>query len=146
MRSPGVFFRVFIASAQGIFFNFYFLQYLLAPQFSHRFVGYLEEEAVHTYTKVLEAIDDGRLPLWKSMKAPPEAIEYYNLDPKTDTMRDLILSVRADEAVHRSVNHHFSDIPQFYDVHADEIHISQNGLKDASAEELKQIADKVKED
>ena len=85
--------------------------YLCAPKFSHRFVGYLEEEAVHTYTKVLEAIDNGKLPLWASMKAPPEAIEYYNLNPKTATMRDLILSVRADEAVHRSVNHHFSDIP-----------------------------------
>merc|ERR1712046_280692 len=78
MRNPGVFFRVFIAGAQGIFFNFYFLMYLLFPKFSHRFVGYLEEEAVHTYTKVLEAIDSGKLPLWATMKAPPEAIEYYD--------------------------------------------------------------------
>jgi hypothetical protein len=31
-------------------------------------------------------------------------------------MRDVVLSVRADEAVHRSVNHHFSDIPDYYDV------------------------------
>ena len=74
-------------------------------------MGYLEEEAVHTYTKVLEAIDNGKLPLWATMKAPPEAIEYYSLNPETATMRDLILAVRADEAVHRSVNHHFSDIP-----------------------------------
>jgi len=58
------------------------------------------------------------------MKAPPEAIDYYSLDPKTATMRDVVLSVRADEAVHRSVNHHFSDIPQFYDIHQDEIMIS----------------------
>jgi hypothetical protein len=58
------------------------------------------------------------------MKAPPEAIDYYSLDPKTATMRDVVLSVRADEAVHRSVNHHFSDIPQFYDIHQDEIMVS----------------------
>jgi len=148
MRNPGVFFRVLIASAQAIFFNFYFFMYALFPKFSHRLVGYLEEEAVHTYTKIIEAIDDGKLPLWASMKAPPEAIEYYSLNPETATMRDLILSVRADEAVHRSVNHHFSDIPQFYDVHADEIHISEGGLTESSKEKLKQITDEktVKED
>lgn len=56
--------------------------------------------------------------------------------------------MRADEAVHRSVNHHFSDIPQFYDVHADEIHIQEGGLCDNKKEQLKQITDKdqVKED
>ena len=45
------------------------------------------------------------------MKPPLDALEYYELDPKTATMRDMLLSIRADEAVHRSVNHHFSDIP-----------------------------------
>ncbi len=50
------------------------------------------------------------------MRAPEEAVDYYALDSRTATMRDVILSVRADEAVHRSTNHHFSDIPQFYDI------------------------------
>ena len=109
--------RLSIATVQIGFFNFYFLMYLMAPKFSHRFVGYLEEEAVHTYTLCLNAIDENRLPLWANMKAPADAIEYYGLDPKTASMRDVVLSVRADEAVHRSVNHHFSDIPQFYDIH-----------------------------
>jgi ubiquinol oxidase len=45
------------------------------------------------------------------MRAPISAIDYYSLDPSSASMRDVILSVRADEAVHRSVNHHFSDIP-----------------------------------
>jgi hypothetical protein len=111
MRNPGVIMRLGIAASQAVFFNLYFMMYMFAPKFSHRFVGYLEEEAVHTYSKCLEAIDDGRLPLWASMKAPPTAIDYYSLDPSTASMRDVILSVRADEAVHRSVNHHFSDIP-----------------------------------
>lgn len=96
----------------------------MAPKFSHRFVGYLEEEAVHTYTKCLMAIDEGKLPLWANMRAPLGAIDYYSLDPETATMRDVVLSVRADEAVHRSVNHHFSDIPQFYNITQDEIVIS----------------------
>lgn len=30
------------------------ISYLLSPKFCHRFVGYLEEEAVKTYTKCLE--------------------------------------------------------------------------------------------
>ena len=36
----------------------------------HRFVGYLEEEAVHTYTVMLDHIENGCLEEWKSLKAP----------------------------------------------------------------------------
>lgn len=97
---------------------------MISPKFSHRFVGYLEEEAVHTYTLCLKAIDEGKLPLWANMKAPSEAVEYYGLDPQKAMIRDVILSIRADEAVHRSVNHHFSDIPQFYEISNDKIQIS----------------------
>ena len=58
------------------------------------------------------------------MRAPAEAIEYYGLDPETASVRDVILSVRADEAVHRSVNHHFSDVPQHYFMEADPVHVA----------------------
>lgn len=54
MRSPGVFFRAAIGIAQFVFINFFSLTYLISPRFAHRFVGYLEEEAVHTYTLCLE--------------------------------------------------------------------------------------------
>ena len=74
-------------------------------------VGYLEEEAVHTYTLCLEAIDEGRLPLWEKMDAPPDAAKYYGLNSESTKMREIIQCVRADEAVHRSINHHCSDIP-----------------------------------
>lgn len=37
--------------------------------------------------------------------------------------------MRADEAVHRSVNHHFSDIPQFYAVQASPLQISKKGFQ-----------------
>lgn len=57
MRNPGVFMRVSIALAQGAFFNSYFLMYMMSPKFCHRMVGYLEEEAVHTYSCVIDAID-----------------------------------------------------------------------------------------
>ena len=54
LRNPGVFYRLAIAISQGVFFNAYFLMYLISPSTCHRFVGYLEEEAVHTYTVMLE--------------------------------------------------------------------------------------------
>jgi hypothetical protein len=54
MKKPSPIFKFMIAAAQGIFYNLYFLSYLLAPKYCHRFVGYLEEEAVHTYTVLLK--------------------------------------------------------------------------------------------
>ena len=49
------------------------------------------------------------------MEAPKEAIEYYNL-PEDAMMADLILAIRADEACHREVNHHFADMPSWAEV------------------------------
>lgn len=49
---------------QGVFFNAYFLAYLISPRSCHAFVGYLEEEAVKTYTHALHDLDAGRLPEW----------------------------------------------------------------------------------
>ena len=40
---PGMITRFMVPLAQGIFFNSYFLTYLIAPKYCHRFVGYLEE-------------------------------------------------------------------------------------------------------
>jgi hypothetical protein len=54
--------------------------YFFFPKYAHRFVGYLEEEAVYTYTKLLESIDNGKVPAWKDKNAPAEAIEYYKLN------------------------------------------------------------------
>jgi len=36
------------------------------------------------------------------------AKEYYNL-PEDATFRDVILSIRADESIHREVNHYVTD-------------------------------------
>ena len=124
LRNPGVFTRIVIGLGQAIFLTAFNISYMISPKFSHRFVGYLEEEAVHTYTLCLKALDEGKLPYWSHMRAPSEAVEYYGLDPKTAMVRDVILSIRADEAVHRSINHHFSDIPQFYEVANDKIRVT----------------------
>lgn len=52
--------RWLIMGAQAIFYNLFFFTYLFAPRTAHRIVGYLEEEAVVSYTQYLEEIDAGR--------------------------------------------------------------------------------------
>ncbi|GIL43101.1 hypothetical protein Vafri_893, partial [Volvox africanus] len=59
LRKPGPLFRAAVIAAQGVFFNAYFLTYLLSPRTCHAFIGFLEEEAVKTYTHALEEIDAG---------------------------------------------------------------------------------------
>jgi len=111
LKQPSAMFRFFVLMGQGVFFNLYFLFYWVSPKYCHRFVGYLEEEAVLTYTHILEEIDNGVLHEWKSQPAPDIAKDYWRLGPN-GTVRDLILAVRADEANHRDVNHKLSDIRQ----------------------------------
>lgn len=105
MAEPGLFMRTMILGAQGVFFNGLFLAYLISPRTVHRFVGYLEEEAVLTYTRIIADIDAGRLPKWKTLEAPEIAVRYWNMPEGKRTVRDLMLYVRADEAKHREVNH-----------------------------------------
>ncbi len=44
-----------------------------------------------------------------SIQVPDIAIDYWKLGEKA-TMRDLLLSVRADEACHSHVNHTFAEL------------------------------------
>lgn len=105
LKQPGFLFRCMVITAQGAFFNLYFAAYLLSPKTCHAFVGYLEEEAVKTYTHALGEIDAGRL--WPDRPAPAMGIEYWKL-AEDATMKDLVLAVRADEAAHSHVNHTFA--------------------------------------
>lgn len=105
IAKPSLFERILILIAQGVFFNLYFLLYLIAPKTAHRVVGYLEEEAVISYTQYLAELDEGRV---ENVPAPQLAIDYWNL-PGDARLRDLILAVRADEAGHRDKNHDFAD-------------------------------------
>jgi ubiquinol oxidase len=97
--------RIVIMVAQAVFYNLYFFLYLLAPKTAHRVVGYLEEEAVISYTHYLEEIDSGRV---ENVPAPQIALNYWNL-PSTARLRDVVIVVRADEAHHRDTNHHFAN-------------------------------------
>jgi len=97
--------RLIIMLAQAVFFNLYFFLYLFAPKTAHRIVGYLEEEAVISYTHYLADIDAGRS---ENIPAPQIAIDYWDLPPDA-RLRDVVVAVRADEAKHRDVNHGFAD-------------------------------------
>jgi len=104
LKHPGPFFRFNVIFTQYVFTALFSMAYLISPRFCHRFVGYLEEQAVVTYTHILEELDAGRLPMWSALPAPDIAIKYWEL-PNNAMMRDVILAIRADEAHHRIVNH-----------------------------------------
>jgi len=105
VANPSRFERTLIMLAQAVFYNLYFFLYLLAPKTAHRIVGYLEEEAVISYTNYLAEIDAGRL---ENSPAPQIAITYWKL-PSDARLRDVVLAVREDEARHRDVNHKFAN-------------------------------------
>ncbi|KAK3766470.1 hypothetical protein RRG08_059288 [Elysia crispata] len=111
LKEPSTFFRLCVIGAQGVFVTMFGISYVINAKFCHRFVGYLEEEAVKTYTKCLEDIDqpDGPMKHWQTQAAPDVAIRYWKMKPDS-TMRDVILAIRADEAHHRIVNHSLASL------------------------------------
>ena len=48
-----------VLTAQGGFFILYLVIYVAYPKLAHRIVGYLEEEAIVSYTSYLKEIDAG---------------------------------------------------------------------------------------
>lgn len=97
--------RLLVLLAQGAFYNLFFLLYVFSPTTAHRIVGYLEEEAVFSYTEYLAGVDNGSYP---NVPAPQIAIDYWKLAPDA-MLREVIVVIRADEAHHRDVNHQFAD-------------------------------------
>ncbi len=104
IAKPNAFERWLILLAQGIFWNFYFLMYVLFPKTAHRMVHYFEEEAVKSYTDYLAMVENGEV---KNVPAPQLAIDYYKL-PKKALLSDMIKKVRADEQKHSDVNWKYS--------------------------------------
>ena len=102
---PSMLERLIIIMAQGIFYNCFFVLYIISPKTAHRIVGYFEEEAVISYTQYLEQIDAGNI---INCAAPQIAIDYWNL-PSNAKLRDVVIAVRLDEAGHRDVNHKFAN-------------------------------------
>jgi hypothetical protein len=108
LKDPGMAFRAAVIFSQFGFGSAFFLSYAVSPKFCHRFVGYIEEEACTTYTKIIKAIEEApessELAQWKTEVAPTIARGYWQLGEQ-GTVLDLMYAVRADEAEHRDVNH-----------------------------------------
>ena len=97
--------RFLILLAQIFFGIFYTLLYMFFKKTAHRMIGYFEEEAVMSYSEYLAEIDSGKI---LNRPAPQIAIDYWKLEAEA-TLRDVVISVRADEAGHRDKNHEFAD-------------------------------------
>jgi len=104
IAKPNALERFLVLVAQAVFWNLFFIFYVLFPRTAHRIVGYFEEEAVYSYTEYLSEIDAGKIP---NTMAPQIAIDYWKL-PKDATLRDVVIAVREDEVKHRDVNHQFA--------------------------------------
>ncbi len=98
--------RLVVVAVQFVFYNLFFFLYIFSSKICHRIVGYFEEEAIASYTQYLEEIDKGKI---ENVDAPKSAIVYWQL-PSDAKLREVVIAIRADEANHRDVNHHFSDI------------------------------------
>ena len=105
IAQPNGFERFLIILAQGIFYNCFFVLYLMSPKTAHRVVGYFEEEAIISYTEYLAGVESGK---YENVPAPKIAIDYWQLGPDA-RLRDVIIAVRNDEIIHRDVNHDFAN-------------------------------------
>ena len=130
LRSPGILFRLAVLITQAIFLSGYSAAYILSPSAAHRFVGYLEEEAVKTYTNCIKELDEGKLPDWTNMEAGKDAIKYWGL-PEGSKFRDVLIAVRADEVMHREVNHHLAGLRPDAKVSGHNYFFTQNTVGEA---------------
>lgn len=110
ITNAGIFVKTSIALYQVFFAFFFGTMYTLSPRVGHRFLGYLEENIIRSYTLLIRDLEEGKLPNWKTMREPKILFEYYEL-PEDKVFRDLILEVRADEVLHREVNHLMAEVP-----------------------------------
>lgn len=114
IQKPSLGLRLMVLGGQGVFFNLFFLAYVINPRICHRFTAVLEEEAVITYTRAIEEIQNGYVPGWLvfliflinhqtliiikrvDKDIPSIAKGYWQLGDNAK-MIDLIKAIRADE-------------------------------------------------
>lgn len=105
IAQPNFWERGLIILAQFFIFTCYLILYIFSTKTAHRVVGYLEEEAVISYTHYLNEVEKGVIP---NVDAPDIAKKYWNLAADAK-LTHLIHVVRADECRHRDVNHRFAN-------------------------------------
>ena len=106
--------RALCVAAQFGMTPFLALTYALHPGSMHRFVGYLEETAVETYTNLVDKTTTPGTKLhdqWQGLAAPGIAKAYWKLDRDAKWV-DCLQHMLADESHHRDVNHTFATLPE----------------------------------
>ena len=104
IAKPNVIERWLVLFAQFLFWQFYFLVYVIDFKTAHRMIAYFEQEAGKSYTEYLGMVERGEVP---NVPAPQLAIDYYKMK-KTARLSDLIRKVRADEEHHSKLNMEYS--------------------------------------
>jgi len=106
--------RALCVAAQFGMTPFLALTYAVHPGSMHRFVGYLEETAVETYTNLVDKTTTPGTKLhdeWQGLAAPGIAKAYWKLDRDAKWV-DCLQHMLADESHHRDVNHTFATLPE----------------------------------
>lgn len=101
VAQPTRFERTLIKLTQAGFTAAFSVAYFTHQRTAHRFVGYIEEKAVDSYTRYLREIDAGDI---ENIPAPEIAKQYYGLSDDAK-LREVVIAVRNDEMEHRDVNH-----------------------------------------
>ncbi|KAK1932319.1 Alternative oxidase [Phytophthora citrophthora] len=96
MKQGGLGFQAAMLAAQSVFFPVFFLTYMVSPNTCHRFVDFVEQEAVKTYTYLLEDMEHGHLDEWCAITAPLIGRSYYDL-PDDAKVYDMIKCIRAEK-------------------------------------------------
>jgi len=112
MAEASIVTRTMVLGAQCLMTPFLMAVYSVHPRSMHRFVGYLEETACHTYVNIIKKLNTEGTLLhkgWSTTPAPAIGISYYRL-PDDARWSDVLSCMCADETHHRDVNHTFADM------------------------------------
>lgn len=102
--------KALVVAAQISMTPFLMAVYTVNPGAMHRFVGYLEETAVLTYSNLIDKATTPGTKLhaaWAGLDAPTIAKVYWKLKDDA-TWIETLRHILADESHHRDVNHAFA--------------------------------------
>ncbi|CAM9124128.1 unnamed protein product [Ectocarpus fasciculatus] len=104
--------RTMVVAAQMVLTPILMGVYIVHPKSMHRFVGYLEETACHTYADIIRHVETPGTHLhdaWSEVPAPAIAKGYWKL-PQDAKFVEALKCMFADETHHRDVNHTFASM------------------------------------
>jgi hypothetical protein len=90
-----------VLAAQGVMTPLVMGMYLINPKSLHRFVGYLEETACHTYVNVIQKMETPGTLLhagWSQLPAPEMAKGYWRLPDNAKWVDTLMCMVSSSSS------------------------------------------------